>query len=256
MNAAPRPPIAKLNPVRAVLQLIAGWTFTLLFTLSVLLVSIVTLGRFAYKLTPIMLRFWGKGILWIQGVKLDVQGFENYSTPTARVALFNHTSSLDAMIIPAIIPPGSTVAIKREVLFVPFVGMACYLLGFLFVNRGKSEKARRMLAKATARMQSEKLTVFIAPEGTRSRDGHLQPFKRGAFHLAQASGAVVSPVVISGAYALHPKDRIAARQGTIHIRILPGIPTTDLAPEDVGAFADRVHDIYAKELATMPGAVA
>ncbi|MGK0359062.1 MAG: 1-acyl-sn-glycerol-3-phosphate acyltransferase [Bradymonadia bacterium] len=251
MNAEARPEIASINPIRAVLQLVAGWTFTLFFTTSVVLISIVTLGRFAYTVTPMMLRFWGRGALWIQGVKLHVEGLENYATPTARVALFNHTSSLDAMIIPAIIPPGSTVAIKREVLFVPFVGMACVVLGFLFVNRGKSEKARRTLAKATARMQRKKLTVFIAPEGTRSHDGELQPFKRGAFHLAQASGAVISPVVISGAYALHPRDRIAARQGTIYIRILPGIPTADLAPEDVGAFADRLHDVYAAELATM-----
>lgn len=251
MNAVSRPSIAPINPVRAVLQLVAGWIFTLLFTTSVVLIAIVTLGRFAYTLTPKMLRFWGRGILWIQGVKLHVEGFENYSTPTARVATFNHTSSLDAMIIPAIIPPGSTVAIKREVLFVPFVGMACFVLGFLFVNRGKSEKAKRTLAKATERMRRKKLTVFIAPEGTRSHDGGLQPFKRGAFHLAQASGAVVSPVVISGAFALHPRDRIVARQGTIYIRILPGIPTADLAPEDVGAFADKLHDIYAAELATM-----
>ena len=251
MNAETRPEIASINPVRAVIQLIVGWLFTLFFTLTVLLVSVVTLGRFAYTITPMMLRFWGKGILWIQGVKLHVEGFENYATPTARVATFNHTSSLDAMIIPAIIPPGSTVAIKREVLFVPFVGMACFLLGFLFVNRGKSEKARRTLAKATERMRRKKLTVFIAPEGTRSHDGDLQPFKRGAFHLAQASGAVVSPVVISGAYALHPRDRIAARQGTIYIRILPGIPTADLEPDDVGAFADKLQGIYAAELGTM-----
>jgi 1-acyl-sn-glycerol-3-phosphate acyltransferase len=112
------------------------------------------------------------------------------------------------------------------------------------------------LTAAAQRMAREKLTVFIAPEGTRSKDGSLQPFKKGGFHLALESQAPVVPVVIDGGHALHPRSQFWSRAGRIRVRVLPPISTVGLTREDLPAFAESLHARYAAELAVMRGEVA
>jgi 1-acyl-sn-glycerol-3-phosphate acyltransferase len=220
------------------------------------LVSIATLGHFAATLSPVLLRFWGRSALRIQGIKLEVEG-EAYLKPRSmKVSPFNHTSTLDTMIITAISPLGGVSAIKREVLYVPFVGLAVMSMGFLLIDRGRGARARRVLAKAAQRLASERLTVFIAPEGTRSADGSLLPFKKGAFHLAFESQAPVVAVVIDGGHALHPRSQCWSRPGRIRVRILPPIPTAGLTRADLPAFVESLHARYEAELADMRGEAA
>lgn len=225
--------------------------FTGLFCTGASLASILTMGRFSNTLSPVMLRFWGRNILKIQGIKLVVEGAEHLDVRSMKVATFNHTSTLDAMIITAITPQGGVSAIKREVIYVPFVGLAVWSMGFLLIDRGRSGRAQHLLKAAAERMARDRLTVFIAPEGTRSKDGTLRPFKKGAFHLALESGAPVVPVVIDGAQILHPRSRFWSRAGTIRVRILPPIDTTGLGTDDLAGFAESLQARYAAELAEM-----
>src|SRR5690606_20924700 len=138
----------------------------------------------------------GRTMLRAAGVKLEVEGLEHLATDAMKVATFNHASMLDAFLIPAIMPLGSTAAIKREVMFYPVVGVTVWLAGFLIIDRGNNERARRTMARAAERMKRERITVFISPEGTRSPTAALLPFKKGAFHLALATRAPIVPVVI------------------------------------------------------------
>lgn len=239
------------SPLRALWHQPVGLLFTVLFCTGASLASILTLGRFATALSPIMLRFWGRNTLKIQGIKLEIEGAEHLNVRSMKVATFNHTSTLDAMIITAITPQGGVSAIKREVIYVPFVGLAVWSMGFLLIDRGRSGRAQRLLQAAAERMARDRLTVFIAPEGTRSKDGTLRPFKKGAFHLALASGAPVVPVVIDGGHDLHPRSRFWSRAGRIRVRILPPIETAGLSAEDLPAFAESLHARYAAELADM-----
>jgi len=242
---------APVSLTRRLLQLPVGWAFTVVFTTSVVVVAIATLGLGRRRLMPALLRFWGRVTLAIQGVRLEVEGAEHLHGQSQRVATFNHASSIDIMLIPVVTPRGGVPAVKREMLFMPFIGAACYFMGFLFIDRGHSERARRTLAKAAARVRDEGLTVFISPEGTRSPEGALLPFKQGAFRLAIASGSPLVPVVISGAYELLPRGRFLCRQGTVKMRILPPVPTAGLTVDDLPALMASVREQYERALAEL-----
>ncbi len=248
--SAPAAPVPA-SPYRALWHVPVGLLFTVAFTLVASVVSIATLGRCAPWLSPLLLRFWGRNILRIQGVTLEIEGAEHLAGRSMRVATFNHTSTLDAMIIPTLSPPGGVSALKREALYLPFVGLAVWSMGFLLIDRGRSARSQRLLQRAAARMARQRLTVFIAPEGTRSPDGALQPFKMGAFHVALASGAPIVPIVIDGAYALMPRQRHWSRPGRVRVRILPPVPVTGLTRESMTDFAEQLHATYARELAAM-----
>jgi 1-acyl-sn-glycerol-3-phosphate acyltransferase len=230
---------------RALYQFFASWLFSLGYAVLATVAVVLTLGRFAHTLTPWLLKGWGRVMLAIAGIELEVSGAERLHVPSGKVAIFNHASFLDAPIITAIMPAGSVAAIKREVLFYPVVGVAMFLLGFLFIDRGRGERARRTLDRAASRVQAEKLTVFIAPEGTRSEDGGLLPFKKGAFHLAVRSGAPIVPVLIEGAFDQHPYGRLWTRPGKIRVRVLEPIPTAGMTPEQVPALVERARAVYA-----------
>lgn len=239
--------------LRVAWSITAGWTFTLVFCLVTIATALLTLGRCWRWLTPVQVRFWARTLMRIQGVRVEYEGREHLAGAAMRVATFNHTSGLDPMLICSLYTRASTSAIKREMLYVPFVGLAIYLLGFLLIDRRRGARGQETLQRAARRMEQERITVFIAPEGTRSRDGALQPFKRGAFHLAMASGAPIVPVIIHGAYELWPRHRWGAYPGTVRIRILPPVDTRELTPETLPGFADALHARYTAELAAMAG---
>lgn len=240
-------------------QMFASWLFCLLYGTAASLVTLLTLGLFWRRLTPWMLRLWGRTMLRIAGVRLELEGMEHLETDSMKIAPFNHGSVLDAFLITAIMPPGSVAALKREALYYPVVGFTVYLLGFLLIDRGNSGRARATMDRAGRRMARERLNVFISPEGTRALTPELLPFKKGAFHLALDSRAPIVPVVIDGAFELHPPGRYTTLPGVIRIRVLPPRPTTSFTPETLAAEAEALRALYGVELARMRaerGAVA
>lgn len=250
---SPSEPRAAIGPVGAAVQLVLGWGFTLVYAAFVLTVSLVTLGRFSAALTPRLLRVWSLVMLRIMRVELVIEDRHHIVDRRPRVMLFTHASLLDAMLVTAVLPSGGVPVVKREVLKIPLVGVALWSLGFLLIDRGDNDKARRLLGRAVARIQSERLTVAIAPEGTRSATGALGPFKKGAFHLAQQSGAPVVAMLIDGAHALLPLGAWVSRPGQVRIRFVP-VPSE--ADEPLDAFVARARDVALEGLADMRPAVA
>jgi 1-acyl-sn-glycerol-3-phosphate acyltransferase len=90
--------------------------------------------------------------------------------------------------------------------------------------------------------------IFVAPEGTRSPNGELQTFKKGPFWLARDCEAPIVPVVISGAHQLMPKGSFRPRRGVIRVRILPRMPVSALASDDVAAQAEALRTLYQQTL--------
>lgn len=255
--AAPSQPLPRagarqrLGPFGTAVQMFFGWGFTFFWALLAISVSLLTLGRFSAWLTPAFLRVWARIMLFIQRVELYVEGSEYAAGREMRVMVFNHSSLLDAMLVTAVQPTGGVPCIKREVLYIPLVGVALWALGFLLIDRGHTDRAKRLLSRATDRMAREKLTVVIAPEGTRSRDGELLPFKKGPFHIAIASRAPIVVMLIDGAHDLHPLGSPVTHPGIARVRFLPPIPTADLDPSDVAALSDRVRRAMVDGLADM-----
>lgn len=232
-------------------QVVGSWVFITFYGVAASVLTILTLGLFSRGLSPLLMRIWGRTMLRLAGITFEVEGAEYLRADAMKIVPFNHGSLLDAFLVPALMPPGSVAALKREALYYPVVGITVYLLGFLLIDRGRSTRARKIMARAAARMAKERLTVFIAPEGTRPKNGELLPFKKGALHIALDSHAPIVPMLIDGAFELHPPGRVTTTPGHIIIRFLPPRPTTGLTAENIAAETDALRALYVIELARL-----
>lgn len=193
-------------------------------------------------------RMWSKPMLhWVVGAKWSVDVHPETEQLAAShqglVLVGNHTSLLDINAAFAAIPTPIVFLSKASIRKVPLLGRINEKAGTVFVERGNrasSEKAIAHLTKTLAKGRS----VLVFPEGTRSKDGHLMPFKKGAFHLAAAAGAPIVPMHIEGTHAILPANGWTLRPVTSNIRVCIGAPlpsgdsveeTTKRAEEQVRA---------------------
>ena len=236
------------NILRGVWQNLAAWVFTAVFGSLVILVSILSLGAWSETFGRRMMRLWGRAILRIAGVTLETSGLEHLAPREKRVVTFNHGSILDIFIVLALLPEGGVPVVKREVYYYPFAGWGVPFLPILVIDRGNPARARASLQKTAARMNGEKLSVVISPEGTRSRTGALGRFKLGPFQIAHQSQAPIVPVVIFGAYDVWPRGSWYSRGGCIQVRAHPRVTLEGVAEGDLRASADALHAFYEEKL--------
>lgn len=233
---------------RSVSQLGAAWLLTSACGLAVLALGVVFLGRPPAALCRPVLRYYGRTMLSLLGVRVvldDREGLLAARRPA--VVTFNHASLLDDFIVLSLMPDDGLPVVKREVLYYPIVGWAVAVADFLIVDRAKHGRAVATLQRGADRIRQQQLKVFIAPEGTRSADGSLGPFKLGAFHLALISDAPIVPMVIEGAGRLQPKGRYYVSPGTVHVRFLAPLPPCRDADE-LRAQALALHALYSAAL--------
>lgn len=258
MASSPRSPLlspllSKQKPMkaflRATIQHSLAWSFCAVFTVVMVIAMLLTLGRFPERVTRPMTRFWGRTMLRISGVTLEFEGdCSALNQQAPRVITFNHASTLDLFIITAIITPGGTAVVKRTILYIPFMGWSAYLAGMLLLDRRDRTRAIASLERAGQRIRDEALSVFIAPEGTRTSSRVPSKFKRGAFRMAEVAGADIVPLVIDGAAEVWPRDKNYCWGGTVKIRLLEPIPHADLMERGVRAVADDLRERYARDL--------
>ena len=146
----------------------------------------------------------GRAIL---GIKMEISGLDRFDPRAPYIFMPNHASFLDGPLVMLAIPGTARVILKKSILRVPVLGLAMRHVGFVPVDRKGAEGGKRSIARAAALIRERGYSFLIFPEGTRSRDGSLQPFRRGGFFLALASGAPIVPVT-------HPGDLRAHAQGT------------------------------------------
>jgi 1-acyl-sn-glycerol-3-phosphate acyltransferase len=172
------------------------------------------------------------------GVRVHVRGLERLAGAGPFLFTPNHQSHLDILVLLGFLPGRTRFAAKRELWRHPVVGAVLDTLGMVPIDRQHPERAVEALDHAAGGRGS--LVVF--PEGTRSRTGELQPFKKGAFVLAIASGLPVVPVVCRGTRRLMPRgSRLAVVPGEVEIVIETPIPTAGLGYADRDALAERVR---------------
>ena len=170
---------------------------------------------------------WGMGIAGLgvkaAGIRVRLEGLENVQPGVHYIFLSNHVSNLDPPVLLPRIPGMTSVFLKRELMKIPLLGTAMRMGKFVPVSRGNSrEEAQRSVEAASDALNSG-LHITVFPEGTRSPDGRLLPFKKGAFFLAEATGAPIIPVVITGTERMMPKKSLRITPGEAHVRFLPPI---------------------------------
>jgi 1-acyl-sn-glycerol-3-phosphate acyltransferase len=185
-------------------------------------------------------RLWAPGLLVGAGAKLRVEGLERVDFSRPHVFVANHQSIIDVCALFRALPVPIRFVIKRELAKVPFIGWYARAMGMVFIERGHArEAAERLRAVVSLVRAGESLCAF--PEGTRSRDGALRPFKGGAFQVALQAGVPVVPIAIDGSGAVLPASGFRVRPGTITLRIGAPIPTAGLNAGDRQALARRAH---------------
>ena len=150
------------------------------------------------------------------GVKIEVRGMENLEAGRNYIFMANHTSNLDPPVLLPTIPGRCSVLVKKELFRVPVLGTGMKMASLVPVDRSDREAAIESVNAATAVLR-QGVHMLIFPEGTRSRDGKLLPFKKGPFHLAINAGVFIAPVTLLGTYELWPKNQFALRPGTVAV---------------------------------------
>jgi 1-acyl-sn-glycerol-3-phosphate acyltransferase len=147
------------------------------------------------------------------GVKVVVRGLENLTPGRAYIFMSNHVSNLDPPLLIPSIPGRCSVLVKKELFRTPILGTGMRQADLVPVDRSNREAAIESIRAATKVLQKG-LHMVIYPEGTRSVDGRLLPFKKGPFHLAMDSGVPVIPVTLLGTFESWPKTGFALKRGT------------------------------------------
>lgn len=169
-------------------------------------------------------RFWAKIHLWVSGVTASVTGLENIGPPPY-IIMCNHQSALDIMSLLATIPHQFKWIAKRELFFIPFFGWAMKRAGYISLDRKHPREALKAIEDAAQKIRRG-MNILIFPEGTRSQDGTLLPFKKGGFSLALRAKVPILPIGIFGSSRLQPKGSFIPKQkGVIYIRIGKPIET-------------------------------
>ncbi|MDL1963368.1 MAG: 1-acyl-sn-glycerol-3-phosphate acyltransferase [Deltaproteobacteria bacterium] len=191
-----------------------------LSSLTILVSLINRNGDLAYNIT----KTWAKFVLAVSRIKVTVQGSHNIRPDRSYIYMSNHQSNFDIPVALAYFPFKFRWVAKTELFKIPIFGNAMHRIGHISIDRSNRRAAFKSLKKAARNIQ-EGVSVLIYPEGTRSKDGNIGPFKNGGFVLAVESGASIVPVIIHGTWPIMSKDKILVKSGNVTIEIQKPIET-------------------------------
>jgi 1-acyl-sn-glycerol-3-phosphate acyltransferase len=204
-----------------------GWLiFVPLVVLLTLLFSMLTV-IFATLVNPnwasrVFAVTWAKSLAYLTPVRVIVEGGENAHREQSYVVVTNHQSMYDILLIYGWLELDLKWVMKKELRRVPGIGIGCEKAGHIFVDRKKPKQATRAISDALARL-GKGVGILFFPEGTRSKDGHLLPFKKGAFRLSVEQNLPILPLTLVGTRDVQPGNTVSLFPGIIRMVIHPAI---------------------------------
>lgn len=201
-------------------------------------------GKVVYRIN----KLWTWAILRAGGVKLKVAGLEKLDSSRQYIFIVNHQSNVDIPILIQSLPRFQLRWLaKRELLWVPFFGWAMWATKHITVDRAKPLNAVKSLRRAKRRIAAG-ISVVVFPEGTRSRDGQLQRFKKGGFLLAVETNTEIVPVTIRGSRDLLPSGAWRLRSGTVEVIVDQPVSIAGYRPGNLRRLSDEVRETIAGHL--------
>ncbi len=198
--------------------------FLFISVLSFLALVSVILDR-SHKSYHLLAKIFSYGIFKIAGIKLKTVGLDNFNHDAVYIFVSNHSSLFDIPALQFSIPNKIGIVFKKELAKIPLFGWQLKLGPYIMIDRQNPEKALKSIKEARQKMIKKRISAVVFPEGTRSRTGEIQQFKRGAFYLAVKSGFPIIPVSISGTFELLPKGKFDIKGGTVFIHFDKPITT-------------------------------
>ena len=223
-------------------------TIVILIIYTFLTILLIPVLLFCYPIKfaqPIILI--GKWALWvgqkILGIRLDASGIERIDKRVSYVFMANHLSLIDGPLLFMLIPQFVRVILKKEAFKIPVIAQAMRQVDFIPVDRKSLKGGKKSIDRASRMIKEKGFSFLIFPEGTRSRDGKLQPFKRGGFFLAVNSQVAIVPVSIRGTYELMPKGSFFAKRGKVRVTFHPSVSVQGFDQNNLPQLIGKVRGI-------------
>jgi len=194
------------------------------------------------ELPHLVARVWGRTLLFGARVKVTVKNPDNIDPSRSYIYMSNHQSNFDIPVLLAYLPVQYRWLAKMELFRIPIFGFAMRRAGYISIDRS-DRKAAILSLKHAAEIIRGGVSVLIFPEGTRSRDGNIRPFKSGGFILAIDSGAPIVPVIIHGTFPIMPKDRLRIRPGNVVLEIEKPVETSAYSRKDKAELLEKIRRI-------------
>ncbi|MDE6332147.1 MAG: 1-acyl-sn-glycerol-3-phosphate acyltransferase, partial [Muribaculaceae bacterium] len=166
--------------------------------------------------------YWARCWCWLAFIRVSVRGRENIKDKQSYVFVANHQSAYDIFSIYGFLGHQFRWMMKKSLERIPLVGYACRVAGHIYVDKHSPAAVRQTMETAEKRL-SHGMSVVVFPEGSRTKDGHIHAFRRGAYMLAMEFGLPVVPVTVDGAFDVLPPDAMLMRPGRITLTIHPPI---------------------------------
>jgi 1-acyl-sn-glycerol-3-phosphate acyltransferase len=198
------------------------------------------------KIIGILPRVWGKWFLFISGVNYTVSGAENLKYNHQYIFLGNHESHLDIPLAVASLPFNLSFFAKKELFSIPVFGWAMKSAGMIRVDRKNKTKAKRSVNHALQHLQDTTASAVLFPEGTRSTNGKLLPFKKGGFILAIRSKLPIVPITIIQSGNALPKGSLFIRKQHIQFIIDKPIYTENYCEDDRNVLLNQCREVIQK----------
>lgn len=192
---------------------------------------------------------WARAIGRCGLMRITVEGREHVDPERSYIVVSNHQSHFDVPVVYGWSGVEMRWVMKQELRKLPIIGVGCEALGFIYIDRSNPDIAHASINKALADIPAGSGVMFF-PEGTRSRNGRLQPFKKGAFRAAVEQQLPVLPMTIVGAREMLPPGTRRLRPGRVRLVIHPPIETKGIGLENVSALRDRCRRVIAGALET------
>ena len=210
---------------------------------SMALAVVFRSGRPSHRVASL----WSWLILKTCMIRVEVEGAENLEPGQTYVLISNHQSLFDTPILLAYLPVSFRFLYKKSLNRIPFLGWHLFLSGHIGVERKNPTKAQESLDHAAHKIRSG-TSVVLFPEGTRSYDGLMRPFKRGSFRLALKAATPVVPMTIVDSHLVMKRGRVTVYPRTVKLIIARPVSVEGLEEEDAGKLLDTVRAVVSRTL--------
>jgi 1-acyl-sn-glycerol-3-phosphate acyltransferase len=190
-------------------------------------------------------RIWGRGILLVSRVRVSVKGLSQINPARSYIYMSNHQSNFDIPVLLAHLPVQFRWLAKAELFKIPIFSRAMRGAGYVRIDRFNRESAIQSIKEAAAKMK-DGVSVMIFPEGTRSHDGSIRPFKKGGFVMAVDTGVPIVPVILQGTLPIMDKNSWRINAGEVSLQIEKPIDTTGYTRETKDELIETVRSVICR----------
>lgn len=217
--------------------------FTILMSATFILLMTIRLRRAA----EVVITIWSQLFLLMAPVHWEVEGADNVVPGEQYFFLSNHLSNFDIPLLFRAIPTPIRFLAKKELYKIPVLAQALHVAGMVKIDRGAGARSYLAINEGVARAKERGDSIIVFPEGTRSRDGTLGAFKKGAFRMAVATGLPIVPVTLHGTWEVWSPGAKVFHRGRARVVIHPPIETKDLSLPDVANLRDDVYAVISRQ---------